>query len=95
MALGKSPLEGLLMCMHYHIFIEDGDFEPSYVAPHKERLSEINCSSLGFYAILHMKDTSFAGQTHSHNLDKEGENRAQNKLPQFRVLWGSELVDWL
>ena len=46
---------------------------------------EINCPSLGFHAILDMRDTSLAGQTHSYVLDK-GEGIAQNKLPQFRVL---------
>ena len=30
-ALGKSPLGGPMMCMHYRIFTGDGDFELAYV----------------------------------------------------------------
>ena len=35
-----------------------------------ERLRETNCLSLGFHAILDMKDTSSMGRTHSGLLDK-------------------------
>ena len=45
-----------------------------------ERSREINCPSLGFHAILDMRDTSSVGQTHSCILDK-GEGTTQNKLP--------------
>ena len=58
----------------------------------KERSHEINYPSLGLHAILDMRDTSSTGWTHS--LDKM-EGTTQNKLPQFRVLQGSRLVDWL
>jgi len=50
-----------------------------------ERSREINRPSLGFHAILDMKDTSSAGRTHSCILDKV-KGAVQNKLPQFRVL---------
>ena len=59
-----------------------------------ERPREINCLSLGFHAILDMRDTSSAGWTHSCILDRV-EGTAQNKLPQFRVLRGSKPADWL
>ena len=59
-----------------------------------ERLHEINCHSLGFHAILDTRDTSSAGWTHSHTLDK-GEETMQNKLPQFRVFRGFKLANWL
>ena len=36
----------------------------------KERLCEINCPSLGFHAILSMKDTSLVERTHSRNWTK-------------------------
>ena len=36
----------------------------------KEISREINCPSLGFHAILDMRDTSLAGRTHSRILDK-------------------------
>ena len=29
----EAPLGGLLMCMHYRIFIEDGDFELAHITP--------------------------------------------------------------
>ena len=35
-----------------------------------ERLCEINCLSLGFHAILDMRDMSSMGRTHSCILDK-------------------------
>ena len=44
------------------------------------RLHEINYPSLGFRAIIDMRDTSSAGWTHSCILD-EREGTAQNKLP--------------
>ena len=56
------------------------------------RLQEINYPSLGFRAIIDMRDTSSAGWTHSCILDN-GEGIMQNKLPQFRVLRGSEPAD--
>ena len=59
-----------------------------------ERLREINYPSLGFYAILNIRDTSSVGRTHSCILDKV-EGTTQNKLPQFRVLLGSKPADWL
>ena len=59
-----------------------------------ERLREINCLSLGFHAILDMRDTSSVGRTHSCVLDK-GERTVQNKLPQFRVLRSSKPANWL
>ena len=59
-----------------------------------ERPCEINCSNLGFHAILDMKDTSSARRTHSFILDKV-EGTAQKILPQFRVLRGSKPADWL
>ena len=59
-----------------------------------ERLHEINYPSLGFHAILDIRDTSSVGRTHFCVLDK-GEGTAQNKLPQFRVLQGSKPTDWL
>ena len=67
----------------------------------KQRSHEINCPSLGLHAILDMRDTSSIGWTHSCKLDKmEGTTQnklpqLQNKLPQFRVLWGSKPADWL
>ena len=57
-----------------------------------KRLCEMNCPSLGFHAILDMKDTSSAGQTHSYVLVKM-KGITQNKLPQFRLLWGSKPID--
>ena len=45
-----------------------------------KRSREINCRSLGFHAILDMKDTSSVRQTRSCILDK-GEGTTQNKLP--------------
>ena len=45
-----------------------------------ERLCEINCPSLGFHAILDIRDTSLMGWTHSCILDK-GEGTARSKLP--------------
>ena len=59
-----------------------------------ERPHEINYPSLGFHAILAMRDTSSVRRTHSCILDKV-EGAAQNKLPQFRVLQGFKLVDRL
>ena len=59
-----------------------------------ERSYEINCPKLGFHAILDMKDTSLVGWTHTCILDK-AEGIVQNKLPQFRVLQGSKLANWL
>jgi len=59
-----------------------------------ERSHKINCPSLGFHANLDMRETSSVGWTHSCILGK-GERTAQNKLPQFRVLRGSKLVDGL
>ena len=59
-----------------------------------ERSYEINCPKLGFHVILDMKDTSPVGWTHTCILDKV-EGIVQNKLPQFRVLQGSKLANWL
>lgn len=59
-----------------------------------ERSRERNCPSLGLQAIIDMKDTSSVGQTHSCMLDKV-EGTTQNKLPQFRVLWGSKPTNWM
>ena len=42
-----------------------------------ERLCEINCLSLGFHAILDMRDTSSMGRTHSCILDKGEVNHAK------------------
>ena len=56
------------------------------------RSHKVNYPSLGFYAILNMRDTSLAGRTHFCILDK-GEGTTQNKLPQFRVLRDPKLVD--
>ena len=59
-----------------------------------ERLREINYPSLGFHAILDMRNTPSAGRIHSYVLDKV-KGTAQNKLPQFRVFQGSKPTDWL
>ena len=59
-----------------------------------ERLREINCPSLGFHAILDMRNTPSAGRIHSYVLDKV-KGTAQNKLPQFWVLRGSNLANRL
>ena len=59
-----------------------------------ERSHEINCPSLGFHAILDMRNISSARRTHSCILDKR-EGTTQKKLPQFRVLQGSKPADQL
>ena len=57
-----------------------------------ERSREINYPSLGFHAILDMRDISSTRRIPSCILDK-GEGTVQNKLPQYRVLWGSKPAD--
>ena len=59
-----------------------------------DRSREINYPSLGFHAILDMRVTSSARRTHSYLLNKV-EGTTQNKLPQFRVLWGFKHTNWL
>ena len=59
-----------------------------------ERPREINYHSLGFHVILHIRDTSSVGRTHSCILDKV-KGTLQNKLPQFRILRGSKPTDRL
>ena len=59
-----------------------------------DRSREINYPSLGFHAILDMRVTSSAKRTHSYLLNKV-EGTTQNKLPQFRVLWGFKPTNWL
>ena len=73
------------------------DFDNDHPVGGRERMErsrEINYPSLGFHAILDIRDTSSVGRTHFYVLDK-GEGTAQNKLPQFRVLQGSKPTDWL
>ena len=72
----------------------DYDNDPSAGGERMERLREINYHSLGFHVILHIRETSSVGQTHSCILDKV-EGTSQNKLPQFRILRGSKPTDWL
>ena len=55
-----------------------------------ERSRELNYPSLGFRAIRDMNETFLVGRTHFCILDTV-EGTMQNKLPQFRVLWGSNL----
>ena len=48
-----------------------------------ERSHEINCHSLGFHAILDMRDTSSVGWTQSCTLGKGEENRAKEIAPVY------------